>query len=289
MTDIWVCSNCHSINRQRNSRCYKCGANQESAATGEMSTLRQEQAIITRTVVAYRPAWLLGIAASIFLVGLAAVSLVSIIQSIDLMGFATGQLDQFAANGTFDDEAFSARLASANALGLVGLAVIVPGLVFFAAWLSRVVGNVPALGGGLPGTNPGRAFINTLIPLVNLRTVPGMLQDVLYRLDPTAGGLFMIAIAWVGLVGSWIISFVAGWYLDLRLTFDTLNAESLAEWVGSVRGLLTAAFIVDIVTGALIALGAVVLVILILRIERRSAARDSEIRAAAAAGLMPGA
>jgi hypothetical protein len=281
MTDIWVCSNCHSINRQRNSRCYKCGAEQATAATGEMSTLRQEQAIATRAVVPYRPAGALGIAASIFLVGLAGISIVSVSKSIELMRFASGQLDRFSATGAFDDEALSAQLADANALGLVGLAVIVPALLFFAAWLSRVVSNVPALGGGLPGTSPGRAFVNTLIPLVNLRTVPGMLQDVLYRLDPTAGGLFMIAVAWVGLVGSWIISFVAGWYLDLRLTFDTRNAESLAEWVQSVRGLLTAAFIVDIVTGALIALGAVVLVILILRIERRSSARDREIRAAA--------
>ena len=56
MTDIWVCGSCHSINRQRGKRCYKCGAAQEAAATGEMANLRQEQAIISRTVVAYRPA-----------------------------------------------------------------------------------------------------------------------------------------------------------------------------------------------------------------------------------------
>lgn len=56
MTDIWVCGSCHSINRQRSKRCYKCGAEQAVAATGEMASHRQEQAIALRHIVAYRPA-----------------------------------------------------------------------------------------------------------------------------------------------------------------------------------------------------------------------------------------
>lgn len=281
MTDIWVCSNCHSINRQRGKRCYKCGADQETAATGEMSTLRQEQAIASRTVVGYRPAAALGLAASIFLLGLAAVSIVGIVESIGLSGFINSQLDTFKATGAFDDAAMEARLADGNRLGLISLAVVVPTLLFFAAWLSRVVSNVPALGGGLPGTSPWRAFVNTLIPILNLRTVPGMVQDVLYRLDPKAGGVFMVGIAWLGLVGSWILSFVASWYLDLRLTFDMRNATSLDEAITSIRTLITTALIIDIVTGVLITVGAIVLIMLMIRIERRSRARDAEVRAAA--------
>ena len=114
---------------------------------------------------------------------------------------------------------------------------------------------------------------------MNLRTVPGTIQDVLYRLDPKAGGLIMVAVAWVGLVGSWIISFVAGWYLSLRVTFDIRNAETLDEAVASFRGLMTAATIIDIATAILIAIGAIVLVMVMARIERRSQARDREIRA----------
>jgi hypothetical protein len=168
-----------------------------------------------------------------------------------------------------------------NRLGLANLAVVLPALLFFAAWLSRVVSNVPALGGGIPSTSPGRAFVNTLIPLVNLRTVPGMVQDVLYRLDPRGGGVFMVGAAWFGLVGSWIVSFLAGWYLDLRLTFDLFNAASLEEAVASFRTLLTLAVAIDVSTGALIAIGAVVLIALMIRIERRSRARDAEVRALA--------
>jgi hypothetical protein len=281
MTDIWVCSNCHSINRQRGKRCYKCGADQETAATGEMSTLRQEQAIVSRTVVKYRPAAALGMAASFFLLGLAAVSVAGIIESILLSRFLDTQLTTLKATGTFDDAAFAAKVADADRLGLIGLAIVVPTLLFFASWLSRVVSNVPALGGGIPGTSPFRAFVNTLIPLVNLRTVPGMVQDVLYRLDPKAGGVFMLGIAWLGLVGSWIISYIAGWYLNLRLTFDIRNAESLDEALASIRSLMTAAVIVDVVTGALIVIGAIVLIMVMMRIERRSRARDAEVRAVA--------
>jgi hypothetical protein len=279
LTDIWVCGSCHSINRQRGDKCYKCGATQAKAATGEMATLRQEQAVATRTVIPYRPARALMLAAALFLVGLAALYVVAIIQSLDLQRFVSSQLDVFVATGTFDENAVSARRNEADVLGLVSLAVIVPGLLFFAAWLSRVVSNVPALGGGLPGTSPSRAFVSTLIPLVNLRSVPGTIQDVLYRLDPTAGGLIMVAIAWVGLVGSWIVSFIAGWYLSLRITLDITNAGSLDEAVASFRSLMTAATVIDIATGILIAIGALVLVMIMARIERRSQARDREIRA----------
>jgi uncharacterized protein DUF4328 len=279
MTDIWVCGSCHSINRQRGDKCYKCGATQAKAATGEMATLRQEQAIATRTVIPYRPARALMFAASFFLVILASIHLASIPFSLDAQRFVTSQLDVLAAGGTIDEAAFNARIAEADFYGLIRLAVVVPCLLFFAAWLSRVVGNVPALGGGLPGTSPGRAFVATLIPLVNLRTVPGTVQDVLYRLDPKAGGLIMVAVAWVGLVASWIVARIAGWYLGLRLTFDLQNAASLDEAVASTRGILTATTIIEITTNILIALGALVLVLVMARIERRSQARDREIRA----------
>ena len=287
MTDIWVCGNCHSINRQRGNRCYKCGAAQETAATGAMSTLRQEEAIINRTVVKYKPAAALGLAASIFLVGLVGVAIAGFIQSLELSRFLDAQLTTLEATGKIDEAAITAREQEVSQLGLVNLAIVIPALLFFGAWLGRVIGNVPALGGGVPGTSPGRAFIKTLTPLANLWLVPGMIQDVLYRLDPKGGGLFMVGIAWVGLVGSWIISFVVGWYLDLRLTFDIMNAESVKEAVAAFRALLGPIFILDVVTLAMMAIGVIVLIMLMARIERRSRARDAEVRTVAEAKLGP--
>src|SRR4029079_14363082 len=85
--------------------------------------------------------------------------------------------------------------------------------------------------------------------------------------------------AWLGLVGSWIVSFLAGWYLNLRLQFDAFNAQSVSEFVDSVRGLFPLSRASDVACGALIAIGALVLILLIVRIERRSRDRDAEVRA----------
>jgi hypothetical protein len=281
MTDVWVCGNCHSLNRQRSNKCYKCGAAQKTAATGEGALHRQEQAIASRQFVAYRPAGALGMAASFFLLGLAAVSIAVAVQSTRILAFANDQLDLLKTTGHIDPVAFNEVASSNTTLGLVRLAIILPTLLFFGIWLSRVVANVPALGGGLPGMTPWRAFFTTLVPVLNLRTVPGAIQDVLYRLDPKAGGFFMVAIAWIGLVGSWIISAIASRYLAVRVTFDLRNARSLGEAIESLRGSLAAAVILDVVTGALIAIGALVLIMVMIRIERRSRARDAEIRAVA--------
>jgi hypothetical protein len=281
MTDIWVYGSCHSINRQRSNRCYKCGAAQETAATDDGLTHRQEQAIAMRTVVAYRPAAALAMATSLFLLGLVAVRIVGISQSIGLARISTAIFDRLKATGTYDQTAFLASQADAGRLGLISLGIAIPALLFFAAWLSRVVSNVPALGGGIPGSTPTRAFIHTLIPVLNLRTDPGIIQDVLYRLDPRAGGVFMVSIAWLGLVGSWIVSFIVSRYLTLRLTFDAANATSIDEFIASLRTLVTAGIILDIVTGAFVAIGAIVLIMLMIRIERRSRTRDAEVRAVA--------
>jgi hypothetical protein len=277
VTDIWVCGSCHSINRQRGKRCYKCGATQETAATGEMSNLRQEQAIISRTVVAYRPALALALAATLFLLVFAFVSVGRLLFAIEFYQFFDDQLGKLAATGTMDNKAILSK-ALAGAPWIFGGLVVIPTLLFFGAWLSRVVSNVPALGGGVPNTSPGRAFVNTLIPVVNLWTVPGMIQDVMYRLDPKGGGLFMVGLAWLGLVGSFFISFIAGWYLNLRTTFDTASADTAAEFVKAARPLYTASVILDVVTSALVIVGAIVLILVMMRIERRSRARDREVR-----------
>jgi hypothetical protein len=281
MTDVWVCGECHSINRQRDSRCYKCGAKQAAAATGEMATHRQEQAIALRSVVGYRPALPFAIAAAVFLFGLAAVAVAGMASSLSLFSFATQQLDVLKAGGSLDEASWARFESSDDALGMVQIAIIVPLLVFFGLWLSRVVANVPALGGGIPGITPANALIRTLIPGVNLRTVPGVIHDVLYRLDPTGGGFFMVAAAWVGLVGSWLIRVIARWYLNARTVGDVVNARSLDEAVESVRTDVTAAVAVDVVTGILIAAGALILIALMIRIEMRSQARDAEVRAVA--------
>ena len=281
MTDIWVCGSCHSLNRQRSKRCYKCGAEQDVAATGQGAMHRQREAIATRQVIPYKPSALLGFAATIFLLALAGLAVGQVLLEIRAYQPLVNEIERIAAGADPNPAVLESWNSSSLPLALTNVGVVIFTLLFFGAWLSRTVGNVPALGGGVPGTSPAAAFRDTLIPVRNLWKVPGIITDVLYRLDPKAGGVFMVGVAWLGLVGSWIVSFLAGWYLDLRLQFDAFNAQSVSEFVDSVRGLFPIALAIDIACGALIAIGAVVLILLIVRIERRSRDRDAEVRAVA--------
>jgi hypothetical protein len=282
MTDIWVCSSCHSINRQRNTKCYKCGASQ-AQATGEGSTLRVENALASRTMVRYRSAWLRGLIASVLILIVTALGVLLLLMSLDYGPWLRDQLDAIVSGGTVDEEALVAKLGPAVQIGLIRLGVSVLALLYFAAWLSRVIMNIPALGGGVPNTTPTKAFIYPLIPILNLVKVPGMIQDALYRVDPKAGGFFMVALAWFGLVGSWIIDFIAGWVLDIKVTGELDRAESPKEISAALNSYFDLGFAVDTVTWVMVALGSLVLIAVMIRIERRSRARDQEIRAAAMA------
>ena len=145
----------------------------------------------------------------------------------------------------------------------------------------------PGPGGGTPGTSPTKAFIYPLIPIWNLVKTPGMIQDALYRLDPQAGGFFMVLIAWIGLVGSWLVSFIAGWVLSARLVGDIVGAETQAAVGDAFTSYFDASVAVDVATSLMVAAGAVVLILVMARIERRARHRDAEIRTLTLAALPP--
>jgi hypothetical protein len=278
---VWVCSTCHSINRQRNGTCYKCGAAQ-AQATGEMADLRIEAAVANRTVARYRSSWLLFVIAATLMVGFAVAGILEVVTNLKDVEWFRTQIPTLIATGTFDQTAYAARLASDAAPALLRLGFAVAAIVTFAAWLSRVVANVPTLGGGNPGISPTRAFIYPLIPLWNLIKVPGIVQNALYRLDPQAGGFFMVVLAWFGLVGSWFVSLFGGWVIGFGA------AGSLVKSDGSPQALTDALLhyfdqvaALSVVTALMVVLGALVLVLIMARIERRSRERDEEIRALA--------
>ncbi|HEV2951903.1 MAG TPA: DUF4328 domain-containing protein [Actinomycetota bacterium] len=279
MTDIWACSKCHSINRQRNSTCYKCGAKQEQASA-DIANVRTEQAILNRAVTPYRRSILRALVASAFIVAYAVVSIVLLIESVAVYQFIRDQIPALA-QGEMDAEfqqEFIRLLAPAVVPSLLKTVFGIGALLFFAAWLSRVVMNIPALGGGMPNTTPTKAFIYPLIPFWNLLKTPPMIHNALYRLDPKAGGFFMVLVAWVGLVGSAIVGFLAGWWVNLRLATVAPRADTLGDAIAVIQGAFDMQFIVDLVTTLMASIGAIVLVLIIFRIESRAAARDREIR-----------
>src|SRR6476646_8201468 len=99
MTDIWVCATCHSINRQRVSRCYKCGGSRDKA-TGEGSTMRVEQALANRTVVPYRSAWFRGAVAAVLILSVAAIGIVLLLASLDDVAWIKDQVAVVANGGS---------------------------------------------------------------------------------------------------------------------------------------------------------------------------------------------
>ena len=283
MTDVWVCSTCHSLNRQRDTRCYKCSALQADSSAdvpGLGPELRVTAAIANRAVGGYHSTWLLATLASVLILVVAGLGVVILFADLSAQQVIRQEVTDILNGATYDPNALAAQADPAAGIAVARLAFVVAAVIMFGAWLSRVIANIPALGGGVPSTSPTRAFIYTLIPLWNLIKVPGMLQDALYRVEPRAGGFFMVAAAWFGLVGSWIVSFIGGWIISIGLVQAIVDAPTLPAAVRAVQGSLDQAFALSTITSAMVAIGAVILVVLIARVERRCAARDAEIRAA---------
>jgi hypothetical protein len=281
MTDIWVCSTCHSINRQRGSSCYKCGAPQ-SAAVEVLADVRTELAMRSRAAVPYRTSILRSIVAAAFIVAYAVLGVIVLVQGLAVTQYLRDEIPNIF-EGQVDNAEIIRLAAPAVAPALMQTICGLGALLFFAAWLSRVVMNIPSLGGGTPRTTPTKAFIYPLIPFWNLFKTPPMIQDALYRVDPEAGGFFMILIAWVGLVGSAIIGFLVGWWVNLRIATIPGNAPRKEDAVLAIQDAYDTQILVDVVTTLMASAGAIVLVLVMFRIEARARARDREIRKIAAA------
>ncbi len=275
MLDIWVCSNCHSINRERSKSCYKCGG-PRTAATGEGAQLRPGRALQARLASPYRRTTFLAILTGLFILVVVGLQVYATVLEFKAIPIINDGLDRIAA-GQQIDQAPYAPFADADQVGLMSLAAYIVATIAFGAWLSLVVSNVPGLGGGDPPVGPTRVFAYTLIPLLNLRKMPRIIQDTLNRLDPRGGGIFMVGLAWIGLVGSWIVSRIIGFYLGIRLAVDIRNANSLSEVAASLKQLLGLAFVIDVVLSALITIGALTLVAIVAEIERRAEARNREV------------
>lgn len=278
MLDVWVCSNCHSINRERSTACYKCGGPRHQS-TGEGEGLRPARAIQARLVSGYRSTVELAILAAFLILAVVALEVYLTVLEQASMTVVFGQLDTIAAGGPFDQPTWDAAFAASDALAIPSLILFAAALLAFATWLSVTIGNIPGLGGGEPSVTRLGTFVWAVVPVVNLRRIPKIIQEVLYRLDPRGGGVFMVGLAWLGLVGSWIVARILGFYLSTRLEFDAFKADSLPAFATSSKELLTWGFVVDVVTTTLIGFGAVMLVVIIAQVERRAAARNREIEA----------
>ena len=113
----------------------------------------------------------------------------------------------------------------------------VVGLVAWGLWLSRVVENVPALGGGWPTMSPRQALIDTIVPLINLRRTPSTIREVMTRLPGDSRGELLVALwawsLWIWLLGPWAIGLVLGFVAS-----DTAQIASMSVWLQALSTVL---------------------------------------------------
>jgi Domain of unknown function (DUF4328) len=214
----WVCGNCRAINDRRSSRCYSCRAPRalavdprsgispiqagahtppsELASTARKAGATYSSTALRATVV---------VASIIVVTGL----------HLSRLGPVTGM---FAIAQRWDareftaanDRAFNALAGTEAALTLVELIAWAFAFIAWGAWLSRVVANVPALGGGWTRTSPREAFFSSIIPIYNLFWMPAAVRDAVARLS--APGT-----ARDGLVSAWWLALVSAVLPLLRL------------------------------------------------------------------------
>lgn len=285
MDDSWVCGSCKSINRARERRCYKCHGARDDDDAGTGTERRTVEAVASRTVRDYLPSWPLALLAGILLVAVTVLGLLLLVRSAqDFPALRAAFVAAVYSGGQALEAGLLATQSAETAfLGLLRSGLVFLALVTFAAWLAIATMNVPTLGGGVPSRSPLRVFVYTLIPVWNLFKVPGMVQDVLYRLDPAAGGAWMVMGATIGLLGSWFVSLLGGWIIAASFVGDLLAATTPEEQVALFGGVMDQSFWLTVVTELMITIGTLLLVLLMVRVEQRCAARNREIQGAMAA------
>lgn len=131
------------------------------------------------------------------------------------------------------------------------LLLLVASAVTFLAWLSRVVENVPALGGGTPLVGPRGAILWWFAPGANLFQPYRIVADVWRRLAPTPAerGTALVVAWWVLWVVAAVVDRVAGAASvpETQAGLNTLLLVMLGTGLGEViSGLLLLAIIREI-------------------------------------------
>jgi hypothetical protein len=216
----------------------------------------------------YRSAWLRALVASVLII---AVAIMLPVQwwysSLALRAVADG-----------DEDVAKTILDQWIPLRLLFLGLIVAAFIGWAAWLSRVVDNLPALGVGYSRASPRMAFFESVVPVFNLFRLPARVREVTRLLHPQGGGDGLIAFAWLVLFGVWVIPILGVRLLTFWSIIEGDFASSYTAYV----------VLLGIALGGT-AIGLLMVVAVIRRVESLAAARARGLVPAAAAPSTPAA
>jgi hypothetical protein len=266
-TNVWVCGACRSINQPREQRCYKCRTPRELAKVDPeklvVAGAGVSQPIVDPKAVVgvYRSSSERAFLAQVLIVAALIVTTISKVAGADVVArLLDGDVEGADANGVL--------LAI---LGPGGFAVGLAALAAWAAWLSRVVDNIPTLGLGWPNVAPWAAFVENFLPGVNLFRVPAIVRDVMNRLEMGPGGDALIAASWLGLVGGVLVPRF-GRYVTGTLAIESADTSArLGLLIGQAALGLTI-------------VGGIFLIVIVRRIEEQAARLAAARKASGAAG-----
>jgi hypothetical protein len=196
MSDVWVCANCRSINKQRAKQCYQCRTPKDLAAVDPMAISSTTHGQVRHVQLpAFHPSAAFALLASILILAFVGLEVVRTL----VASAAVTQIVVPSQPAPLDE-------AGVRDLGIAVLGVGLLALVSWSLWLSRVVVAMPALGLGYPAATGLTAFVENFIPGLNLLRVPAILRDVVHRLEPRQGRVdALMFAAWIGLIGGLVI------------------------------------------------------------------------------------
>jgi uncharacterized protein DUF4328 len=134
--------------------------------------------------------------------------------------------------------------------GLAQFVLLVGTAIAFLAWLSRIVENIPRLGGGQPLASPRAAIGWWFVPFANLVQPFRIVADAYRRLAPAkpAPGLWLVTLWWLlWVVGNLVGNVALRVVLQENPTIADLRREFLAYAVSDVLTAVAAALAVVMV------------------------------------------
>ena len=222
--DIWICNVCRSINPINSNRCYRCHTPIQIAAAkpDELPVHNEPRDAHTERVGTYRSTETL---ATLVTVGGAAFILATF-----LALWTVFTVNDLRAS---DGRAAADALYQQRQLFLVPAPVIgVLSLLAYAAWIRRVVENLPALGLGFSRVSPTWAFFEPLIPGFNLYAIPARIAEVIQKLGGHLYATALIGLAWILVIGpALILAYVARFTRLFGTGAELLRVTSLGALV----------------------------------------------------------
>lgn len=196
--------------------------------------------------------------------------------TVGVVGFVLGALVSTFLLWQVGSLRGAGRLQASDELfeGITPLLALVPvfgvlALLAYAAWISRVVSNLPAIGLGYSRVSATMAFMEPLIPGFNLYALPARLGEVLKKLDEKGPGIPLLGLAAILFIGPAIAAAVA-----IRISREL---ETTADFLRTSGFILFIAFVFQ-------AMGLLIGVYLIWQVERMARARAEDQAGKARAG-----